>query len=211
MTAVIICNGKISDYSYYNKYFEKADFIICVDGGAAHARQFGVILDVLIGDFDSISQSDFYFYKDAGTEIIKFPAEKDMTDSELAIELAIERGADTIIILGGLGSRIDHLLSNIFILKKLSDAGVSGIIADEQNEVTIINDKIQLQRENSFKVTLLPITEKVEGVTTKGLYYPLFDATIVMGSTWGVSNEFSSDIAEVTIRSGLLLVIKSRD
>lgn len=211
MTALIICNGNIRDYTFYNKYFEKADFIICVDGGAAHVRRFGAKPNVLIGDFDSILEDDFNYFKDDGIEIIKFPAEKDMTDTELAVDLAMDRGFDSIIIIGGLGSRIDHSLSSIFILKRLSDAGVSGVIADEYNEVTVIKEKIQLLKEDSIKVTLLPLTERVEGVTTKGLYYPLHNATIEMGSTWGVSNEFNSETAEVTIKNGLLLVIKSRD
>jgi thiamine pyrophosphokinase len=211
MPAVIVCNGNISDYKYYNKYLEKADFVICVDGGAKHIRKFGIKPDLLLGDFDSICKEDFNFFRDEGVEIAQFPREKDMTDTELAVELAITRGFASIIIIGGLGTRMDHSMANIFILRKILNMGAYGLIADEYNEIIIIKEKIQIHREKDIKVTLLPITDRVEGVTTKGLYYPLKDATLEMGSSLGVSNEFDCETAEVTIKSGLLIVIKSRD
>lgn len=211
MTAIIICNGTIEDYSYYKKYFGQAQFIICADGGADHARQFGIKPDVMLGDFDSISEENFRYFKDIGTEIFKFPAEKDMTDTELAIEFAIDRGFSSVIIIGGIGTRFDHTLSNVFMLKRMLDRGVKGLIVNEHNEITVINDRILLEREENVKVTLLPLTDTVEGVTTKGLYYTLDNAAIVMGSSWGVSNEFVDETAEVSISKGLLLVIKARD
>jgi len=211
MTAIIICNGSVADYSFYKKYFSKADLVICADGGAEHAKRFGIKPDVVLGDFDSMSEDSLSYFENMGAEIFKFPSEKDMTDAELAVEFAIDRGAASVIIIGGIGTRIDHTLSNVFILKKLLDRGVKGIIADEHNEITLISDRILLQKEEGVRVTLLPLTDKVEGVTTKGLYYKLNNATIMMGSSWGVSNEFSDDVAEVSIKAGLLLVIKSRD
>lgn len=211
ITAVIVCNGIIEDYTYYRKYLEKAQLLVCADGGAAHLRRMGVKPDVLLGDLDSISEEDLEHFKDAGVKIEKFPAEKDMTDTELAVQYAIDRGCDTIIIIGGVGTRLDHSLANILSLKKIMDRNVRGFVVDEHNEITIIRDSIKLFREEGVKVTLLPLTEKVEGVTTKGLYYPLVDATMEMGTSWGVSNEFSCEEAEISIKSGLLLIIRSRD
>jgi thiamine pyrophosphokinase len=211
MTAVIVCNGSISNYQYFKDYFNKADLIIAVDGGAAHLKRFDVKPHLLLGDFDSISDKDLSFYKNLGIEILNFPKEKDMTDTELAVEIAIKRGCRFIIMIGALGTREDHSLSNIFILKMMLDRGVQGLIINENNEITLIKDKIELNREENMNITLLPLSERVEGVTTKGLYYPLHNATINMGSSWGVSNKFTEDKAEVTIRSGLMLVIKSRD
>lgn len=211
MTAIIVCNGSIEDYTFYKTYFEKAELVICVDGGAAHIRNFGIKPDVLMGDFDSISLEDYEYFSGTGVEIFKFPVEKDMTDTELAVEYAIDRGFQSIVIIGGLGTRFDHSLSNIFLLKRMLDKGVHGTVVNEYNLISLVNRSIQLQREKGTKVTLLPFTEKVVGVTTKGLYYPLDNATIDIGSTWGVSNEFISETAEVTLREGLLLVIKARD
>lgn len=210
-TAVIVCNGTISDYTYYNKYFDASKFIISVDGGASHLRKFGIKPDVLLGDFDSINKADFDYFKELSVEIVKFPAQKDMTDTELAVELAIEKGYKTLVFIGALGTRYDHSLSNIFMLRQLLNKGIEGIVVNETNEITLIHDKIRIYKEEGIKVTLLPLSETVEGVTTKGLYYPLSNAVLEMGSTWGVSNEFASDIAEISISKGLLLIIKSRD
>ena len=211
MKGVIVCSGSISDYTYLHKYFDNADLVICADGGARHLRNFGIMPDILVGDLDSISHSDYESLKDAGIEIIKFPVQKDMTDAQLAVELAIQKGCKTVVMIGALGSRLDHSISNVNLLKRLLDADVKGIIANEHNEAVLINSNICLKKEDGIKVSLLPLTTYVSGVTTKGLYYPLEDATLEIGSTWGVSNEFSDDTASVSITDGLLLVIKSRD
>lgn len=211
MTALIVCNGTIRDYSFYKEYFDKAELIIGVDGGARHLLQFGVRPHVLMGDFDSISSKDLEYLKKLGTEIIEFPVEKDMTDTELATEYAISKGFKNIIFIGVLGTRADHSLANILLLKRMLDKGVKGHIVDEYNIITLIRDEISLRKQPGYNLSLLPITSRVEGVTTKGLYFPLNNATIEMGSTWGVSNRFIDETAEVTIHDGLLLVIQSRD
>lgn len=211
MTAVIVCNGSIIDYSYYKKYLENDRLIISVDGGAAHIRQFGIIPHIVLGDFDSISKEDFEYFKNAGAEIIQFQVEKDMTDTELALKTAIERGYREIVIIGGLGHRLDHSLANVFILKKILEWGAKGVIVNEHNEITLIDRSIRIEKKENTKLTLLALSEKVTGVTIKGFYYPLNNATLEMGSTWGVSNEFVNEWAEVSIDSGLLLVIQSRD
>lgn len=211
MKALIVCNGSIENYSFYTDLFNNVDLIICADGGASHLKKFGVMPHILLGDFDSILKEDLEYFKTHGVQVLKFPVEKDMTDTELAVELAIEKGSNEIIIIGGLGSRMDHSMSNVFLLKKMLANDVKGRIINESNEITVIDSSIKLKKDIGMKVTLLPLTESVEGVTTKGLYYPLIDAKITMGSTLGVSNEFVEDIAEVSIRKGLLLVIKSRD
>jgi thiamine pyrophosphokinase len=208
---IIICSGNIRDYGYYKKYLDEAELIICADGGAMHVKSFRIKPHVLLGDFDSISKEDFDYFKGMGIKIEKFPVKKDQTDTEIAVDYAIQKGCKSIIILGGIGYRLDHSLSNIFLLKKMLDRGVRGKIVDEYNEIVLINDRIKLQKEEDFKITLLPLTEKTEGVTTRGLSYPLDNATLEQGSTWGVSNEFADEFAEVFIKSGLLLVIKSRD
>jgi thiamine pyrophosphokinase len=211
MTAVIVCNGSVFNYFGYRKYFEKAGLIIAADGGAAHLKRFQSTPHLLVGDLDSITGEDLERYVKRGVEILKFPKNKDMTDTELAVECAIQRGYKNIIFIGAMGTRADHTLSNVFMLKNLMDRGLRGTIVNEYNEITLIKDRIELDREENVKVTLLSLTDRVEGVTTNGLQYPLDNATLHMGSSLGVSNEFADSKAEVTIKSGLLLVIKSRD
>ncbi|HHV99998.1 MAG TPA: thiamine diphosphokinase [Clostridiaceae bacterium] len=211
MKAVIICNGRIENYLFYNKYIKDADFIICADGGASHAKKLGLKPDVLLGDFDSLKRDDFAYFNKMDIEILKFPVNKDMTDTELAVMHAADKGCDSIVLIGALGSRADHSLANVMLLKRMLDKGIKGIIVDENNEIMLINDKIVLEGDSYTNVSLIPVTERVEGVTTSGLFYPLQNATIEMGSTWGISNRFVCDRAEVSITSGLMLVVKSRD
>ncbi|HOA96894.1 thiamine diphosphokinase [Acetivibrio saccincola] len=211
MTGIIVSNGNIEDYDFYRKYFKKESLVIAVDGGAFHLRNLGIKPDILLGDFDSILKEDYENYYKAGVEILKFPEEKDATDTEIAIDEGIKRGLRQIILMGVIGSRLDHSLSNVFLLKKILDNGIKGMIVDKYNEIYLIKDRIKIKKEEGYKLSLLPATDKVEGVTTKGLYYGLNDATIEFGSSFGVSNEFISDSAEISIKKGLLLVIKSRD
>ena len=211
MKCVIVSSGTINDYEYMKKYFEGAELVISVDGGALHLRRFGIKPGLLVGDFDSITPECLKEYESQNIEIVRFPRQKDMTDTEIAVEIALERGSTHIVFLGAMGTRLDHSLSNIFHLKKLHDNNVTGIVADERNEITLIDSSIKLDKAEGMKVSLLPLTDVVRGVTTKGLMYPLHNATMKLGSSWGVSNEFSGDTAEVTIIEGLLLVMKSRD
>lgn len=211
MKGIIICSGSITDYSFYKNYFYGVDLIIGVDGGAKHTRELGVVPNVLLGDFDSINKSDLEYCKRIGVEIISFPREKDNTDSDIAIDFAIERGCEEILILGGLGSRFDHSLSNVFLLKKLQDKGINATLVNENNEITIINNEKVFQKGCYEKITLISLTDTVEGINTEGLYYELKDATLNFGSSLGISNEFLNDSAKISIKNGILLVIKSKD
>jgi thiamine pyrophosphokinase len=103
MTGVIVCGGRIENYEVLRKYFEGARLVISADSGAYHCRQFGVKPDLMVGDFDSVSSDDYSCLEGAGVESIRFPIEKDMTDSELAIEIAVKRGCTRLILLGALG------------------------------------------------------------------------------------------------------------
>ena len=107
--------------------------------------------DIVLGDFDSIDRGDFRELEAAGAEILRYPVEKDMTDSELAVDTAIKSGGSRVILLGSFGSRLDHSISNLFLLKKLHDANVEGIIADEKNEIRLISGSIKL---NSISISL---------------------------------------------------------
>lgn len=211
MNSVIFCGGDIEDYESIKKYVQDAQLTFCVDSGARHCRKLQIIPDYLIGDFDSINEEDFTSLVEAGASVMRFSSEKDMTDSELAIEIAYEKGCRRIILLGAIGSRIDHMLSNVFLLKKLADLNVEGIIINENNEIRLINDYIELKSEKDNFLSLLPVGGNAVGVTTRGLYYPLTDATLEVGSSWGVSNRFTADSASVSVKKGYLLVIKSRD
>ncbi|NMB96367.1 MAG: thiamine diphosphokinase [Clostridiaceae bacterium] len=217
ITGLVICGGNIEDYDFYKSYIEEADFIIAVDGGASHVKAMGLKPHLILGDFDSIGEEIYRHFSDMGVDIKKYPAEKDETDAELAVEYAMSIvGCRKIIIAGGIGTRFDHTLANIFLLKKMLGKGVEGWVVNEYNQITLINESIKIRKKQGVKVSLLPLSDVVYGITTAGLYYPLCNAKMEIGPTRGISNEFecakdTGSFAEVSITAGLLLVILARD
>lgn len=211
MKAIIVCNGSIRDYGIIRAFFDNCNYVIAVDGGAAHLRRLGITPDILLGDFDSAHKEDIDYFKELGIQVAQFPAEKDMTDSELAVEKALELGADEVIFIGAVGTRFDHSMANIFLMKRLMDKKVKACIADEHNLIYMFDKTFSLPGMEGCKLSLVPVSMAVTGVTTKGLKYPLNNATMELGTSWGVSNEFVDETATVTIGEGILLVCVSRD
>jgi len=211
MNILVIGNGVVESTEIIKEYSGISDLIICADGGAGYLYKIGIKPHILVGDFDSIDPEVKRFYNDSGIEIVQFPRQKDYTDMELALDIAVEKGAKKIFIAGATGSRLDHTLSNIQLLHKLADAGVEGIIVNSNNYIHLLTDHMELTKKEGFYLSLVPATPRVEGITTKGLAYPLKDAEMVMGTGLGISNEFISDKAEVTVKKGRLYVIVSRD
>lgn len=214
MKCIIVSNGNISDYCFCKNIIETADYIICADGGARHLVNMKVVPDVIIGDLDSIKEEVREFFLKAEVKFHKFPPNKDATDTELSVDFALSHSPSEIIFLGALGSRMDHSLANISLLKKLLNNGVTGKIVNENNEIHILNDRfneIVICGEEGDYLSLMPLSEKVNGINLHGLKYPLTDAEIPFGSSLGISNEFKATEATVGIKEGLLLVIKARD
>lgn len=211
MNAIVAGSGDMESVELLQKAAENSQLLICADGGARHFQKAGIIPDVLLGDLDSIDPELFNDYLKSGVKIVKFPAQKDYTDMELALDYAVEQGASRIFILGAAGTRLDHTLSNLQLLHKLLDAGVDGIIINDNNEIHLTQDRIDLEKKEGFKVSLVPATGTVEGVTTSGLAYPLTDFTMKMGTGIGISNEFISETAGVRIKKGRLYIILARD
>lgn len=205
--ALIIVNGEINDYEFYKNYIKDDDFIICADGGIKHLNVMGKTPDVFVGDFDSSSPDELAYE----VEIQKHNPIKNDTDTKLAIDIAFERGYGNIEILCGLGGRVDHMLANIFLLKYIRENGGTGKIVDEKNTVLLLTDSVKLKKVDGAFVSLVPISENLEGITNTGLMYPLNDFSIPFGSTRGISNEFASDTAEISIKKGQALVIISKD
>ncbi len=211
MNALVVGSGKIESIAIFMETVRKSQLFICADGGAHYFQNAGILPDVLIGDFDSIEPDSLKAYENAGVEIVKYSPYKDYTDMELALDYAIKRGVNRIFIMGATGTRLDHTLSNLQLLHKLLDAGVEGILIDNHNMVYLIEDSIQIQRKEGYKISLIPATPVVEGITTTGLVYPLAEAVMTIGTGLGVSNEFISDEAGVRVLKGRLFVVLSKD
>lgn len=181
------------------------DFILCADGGYNHAKRAGIIPDLLIGDFDSISVPN-----DPLIETIRWPSEKDDTDTGLCLQEALNRGYEDVLIIGGLGGRFDHTISNIQLIIGKSHLAQRIAIKDKGNYCTILNNSTMTisKKENQY-VSLFSVTDVCRGLTATGFKYPLDNATLSLGSTLGTSNECVDDYATVSVEDGILLVILS--
>lgn len=196
--AVIIGSGSINDYAKIKSLITAEDFIICADGGYDHAAAMGIRPHILIGDFDSIKDMP------QDTEILKYPAKKDLTDSELAMKEAQERGFSNMLLLGFTGDRADHTMTNILMLAKFPNA----VLRDDNNEIRIIKDRCEIHGKKGDTISIIPIGGDLCGITTSGLEYPLSSETLFFGKSRGVSNVMNSDVCTVECMSGMGMIVK---
>ena len=188
--------------------------IIAGDRGLEALYQLKMIPNHVVGDFDSVSPEILEFYKKQSQIIFHtFHAEKDNTDTDIALQLAIRLKSSKITIMGALGKRMDHAIANIHILKDALEANIPCQILDEHNRIYLINTSIQLEKDKIYGkyVSLIPLTSTVEGLTLTGFKYPLHDYTLLIGTSLGISNEIIGDTAHIEMNNGILIVIESRD
>lgn len=210
MRAFIYTGGKVYD-EFVTERPEKGDFVIAADIGFLTAKRFGVKVDALLGDFDSLGAPDL-----AGeVEQIQLPSEKDDTDTQLAVDLALERGADEMIIIGGAEGRLDHTLSLIAILEKLWERKgkrISAIHTNGKNRVRFLrNSGVILLKEQFRYFSLIAADKVVKGITLEGCKYPLKNGKIDRTRQWAVSNEIVGNCALIEVRHGGVWIIESMD
>lgn len=213
MKALVIANGSINDKSFYHTHVlnNHYDLIVCADGGLKNALLLNVTPDIAIGDFDSTDKELLEDVEDKGVKIIKYPVEKDATDTEIVLDYLIKHKYSHVTMMGCLGDRIDHSLANIMLLKKLLIQKIHGQIINEKNEIHLINDKIEFYNKKGSILSLIPFSEEVEGLTTTGLYYSLNNQSMIKASSYGISNIINENFARVEIKNGELLAIISQD
>lgn len=210
MRILIIGNGNIENNIIHN-ILNPSDIVICCDGGSKYLFEEGILPHYIIGDLDSSKPEIIQFFETKKVIFKKFDAKKDETDMELCIDFAIGLTPDEIIILGGIGTRFDHSLANVNLLIKSEDENIKTTIIDSKNTINITKNEFQIEGKKGDLVSLLPISSVVSGVTTKGLEYPLNNATMHIGKALGISNVMLEDFASVSVKNGYLLVIKSID
>lgn len=182
--------------------------VIGADSGIEHALSLGRRVDIAVGDFDSVSTGALADVEAAGAEILRYPVDKDATDLDLAIELAVTRGAEHVTVVGGHGGRVDHALSNALLLGSPRFAGIGVDAWFGPAHLTVIRRSATLTGSIGSLVTLLAFDGPATEVTTTGLRFALTDATVAPGSTLGVSNELLAPVATVTVGAGALLGIQ---
>ena len=194
------------------------DQVVAADGGARHAARLGVAIDLWVGDGDSIGLDALAALEASGVPLERSPPDKDESDTELAIRAALRLGASGVVIVGALGGpRIDHALANIGLLAMPELAGLQTTIIDRRSRIALIRApgpagasvERRLPGRPGDLVSLLPVGTGVEGVTTRGLAYPLVDEPLPPGRARGLSNVRTTPDAAIVVRRGLLLVVES--
>jgi thiamine pyrophosphokinase len=194
------------------------DILIGADRGALFLVQNGFTPDLALGDFDSVTPEELELVRGASSSFEDCdPVMKDWTDTEMAFSRALDWFPESkppleIVIFGALGSRFDHSLANVHLLRKGLERRIPCRIVDANNEVRIIGrGSSTIQRGDFTNISLLPLTLEVFGITLIGFQYPLLKATLSIGQSLGISNILQEPIGRIEVSEGLLLVIQSRD
>lgn len=189
--------------------------LIAADKGLEFFLGAGILPDRAVGDFDSLSFEGRQFLNEAqGMEILRLKPEKDDSDTQSAVNAAIAKGAKEIVLLGALGSRLDHVMANIGLLSLGKELGVRVSIADANNWITLVESGTVLRRDEQFGnfVSFFPVGGEVSGLELKGFKYPLMGHQLKPSdSGLTVSNEITEETAEVVFSDGTLLMIMSKD
>ncbi len=201
MRAIIICGGCVGEY--IKDYIKPGDFVICADSGFDRASEFNIKPDVVIGDMDSVENGCAFENK------IVYPARKDFTDSELVVQYALEHGYDELLMFGMIGTRMDHTLANISLLKQTKD--VKSVIIDANNEIYYTENEITISGKVGDVVSIIPFEGDALGVTTEGLDYPLENGCVKSGTTLGVSNIMTGNVCSIAVKNGKAFIIRSKD
>lgn len=215
MRYIIISGGHIDD-AFALEWLEKNkyDCMIAADAGMDFLYRNHFIPDIIVGDFDSAKSAGIQYFRGLNdVQIIKLNPVKDDTDTEFAIREAIRRGASEITLLGATGTRLDHVLANIYLLGIGLENNVDIQIVDEHNRIRMIDSCFELEKSKQFGtyVSVLPVKGDAKGITLEGMKYPLDHADVSCFSSLGVSNEIVDDVAQIQIEQGILLVIESRE
>ncbi|WNS44998.1 thiamine diphosphokinase [Paenibacillus sp. MMS20-IR301] len=207
---VIFAGGGLSPD--FLSLLDEEDYIIGADRGALFLIQHGIKPDIAVGDFDSVSAEDLQRIEAGATKTITCdPVYKDLTDSEMALDLALDTRPESILFLGVTGTRMDHTLASIQMMTRAQQRQVACSIMDEHNYITLTGSQAVVEERGFTYVSLLPLTPEVTGITLQGFQYPLTNATLKLGQSLAVSNVLLTSPGTVTIESGLLLIIQSKD
>jgi len=217
--AIIFVNGNLSDLSRAKNIITKDDCLIAADGGVKHILKLGLTPKIIVGDMDStplllqkkltkICREQACLFP----TIIKYPTKKNKTDFKLVIDYVIEKKFKEIVIFGILGDRIDHLMANIFLLVKIQteNKSIKIKVVEGKKEIYILNKKIVVSGHIGDELSIIPVSEKLEGIITDGLEYQLNNETLIFGSTRGISNILDKTLVKINVKEGIALIVFSR-
>ncbi len=195
---------------------EDGDYVIACDAGFLHARDVGILPDLIVGDFDSLAEAGTIALRDlkeiednSPERIVRLDVKKDDTDTIKAVKIGLSKGYKKFYLYGALGGkRIDHTIANIQTLNFIKNHGAKGYIMEHDKMLLIAKDEtVKFHRGNTGYISVFSLSEMAKGVTIKGLMYNLERGTLTNDFPLGVSNEFIIDEeAEITVEEGTLLI-----
>lgn len=211
-TIAIVAGGPCSLVPNIKDYQDEVDYWIGVDKGTECIVKYQLPLYLAIGDFDSVNKETLVSMKKYAENVKRFPVAKDKTDLELALDHAIGMRPDKIYLFGATGGRLDHELANIQLLYKLQEMNIHAIMIDKQNMLCVyLPGSYQINQDQLYSIISFIPFDPVVGLTLSGFKYPLINGTVSFGSTRCVSNQLISGSGTFSFRTGILIVIKSRD
>jgi thiamine pyrophosphokinase len=207
MQAAVFAGGAISS----DAIIESAGLVVAADSGYDNARSCGVVVDVLVGDMDSISAEGLADAEELGVAIERYPFDKDLTDLEIAIDTAIRLGATHVTVYGGEGGSFGHLLGVALGLtdKRWEKTHIMWQTGTSTTYRALPRVPFSAALPVGSRVTVLPVGDAA-GVTTSGLQWTLQDAHLPRGTTRGLSNIAVSSTVSVSVSTGALLIIVER-
>jgi thiamine pyrophosphokinase len=210
MHVAIFTSPSVQKGFFVTEAIQAADVIIAADCGARSAVSMGITPSVVLGDFDSLDEDTVSALEAKHVTFIKKPAEKDETDTQLAVLYAIEVGATKITLVGGIdGDRFDHAIANIYLtynpampIYLVNGCGKSWIASG--------SEVVNVEGEKNDLLSLIAVSSEVAGITTKSLKYPLKNESLYFGIPRGISNVFEDDKVSVEFKQGRLLIIHTK-
>ena len=209
MRVIVFANGELGHPQGILEVIQNGDVLIAADGGARHCLSLGLLPNVVIGDFDSLTEGELLELEKAGAEILRHPAHKEQTDLELALLEARQYKPEEIMIFGAMGARWDMSLANLMLLAHPDFFPSKMRILDGTQEISLLRDgqSMQIHGQKGDTVSLIPIMGDAKGIYTQGLEYPLVNGRLRFGTARGVSNVMQAKKARVQLEEGLLLVV----
>lgn len=212
---IIISGGSIEN-SFVLRILEKIkpDCMIGVDRGLKFLYENQIFPTHIVGDFDSVDSEIVSYYKEnTKIPIREFNPVKDASDTEIAVRLAVELGMEELWILGGTGTRLDHVLANIQVLKIAYDAGVNAYLCDAYNKISLIGGETCLKKEEAFGTyfSVFPLGGIVDDFNIQGAKYPLTHHRLKPYDSLCVSNQIQGEEVKITFPKGLVILMETRD
>ncbi|RNB74456.1 thiamine diphosphokinase [Brevibacillus panacihumi] len=207
---LLFAGGNLGDWAL--RLIQEHDVLVGVDRGAWFLIDNGHSPHLSIGDFDSVTEEEKKQIASKSLQVTDCdPVFKDLTDTEMALQWAIRQQPAEILLIGVLGTRFDHTLANVHLLEKGLQAHIPCRIIDAHNEIRLITDGVTIESGPYDHLSLLPFSQEVTGITLQGFQYPLEKATLRIGDTLGISNVLIEPTGHISLATGKLLVIRSKD